>query len=122
MLLLGRSDAFPWTQEEIYLLEGLVREAANVIESTRQKDAEQLANPGRTVGHLKSFDDELLAEIAHSLRSPISSIKDLSGKMLQGHDGWTDGTYEEFLQIIVQESDRLDRVVSDLLATSDRFP
>ena len=122
VLLLGRSDAFPWTQEEIYLLEGLVREAANVIESTRQKDAEQLANPRRTVGHLKSFDDELLAEIAHSLRSPISSIKDLSGKMLQGHDGWTDGTYQEFLQIIVKESDRLDRVVSDLLATSDRFP
>jgi len=46
VLVLGRSEAIPWTPEEIGLLEAFVREAANEIESARQKDAGELAKPG----------------------------------------------------------------------------
>ncbi|MCH7712818.1 MAG: hypothetical protein IIC99_04250 [Chloroflexi bacterium] len=39
VLVLGRGEGIPWTQEEVYLLESFVGEAANEIESARLKDA-----------------------------------------------------------------------------------
>lgn len=118
VLVLGRSEGLPWTKEEIYLLEAFVGEAANEIESARREDAAQRTKSGRVDGRLKPLQHELLADIAHSLRSPITSIKGVSIDMLQRDIGWTHEMTQEFLQIIVRESDRLDRVVSDLLSTT----
>ena len=50
VLVLGRSEGLPWTQEEIGLLESFVGEAANEIEMARRNDAERRAISGKAEG------------------------------------------------------------------------
>jgi signal transduction histidine kinase len=120
--VLGRSEAIPWTPEEIGLLEAFVREAANEIESAPQKDAGELAKPGKIAGRLNPVDHELLTDIIQSFRNPIAAIKAVSANMLPSHDGRTPEMCQKLLQTIVDESDRLDRAVLELIAPAEMDP
>jgi two-component system sensor histidine kinase KdpD len=57
----------------------------------------------------------LLRAVSHDLRTPLASIK-ASVTSLQQHDvAWSDEDREEFLATIDEETDRLDRLVGNLL-------
>ncbi len=60
----------------------------------------------------------LLRAVSHDLRTPLSSIKASVSSLLQDDVTWTDAARQEFLEAIDQESDRLDRLVGNLLDMS----
>jgi two-component system sensor histidine kinase KdpD len=58
-----------------------------------------------------------MADLAHALRTPLSSIKGYSSSLLQPDISWPKEVFKEFLETIDREADRLNRVIDDLLDT-----
>ncbi|MBT8453589.1 MAG: GAF domain-containing protein [Deltaproteobacteria bacterium] len=109
-------DAF--SREEVQLLAGLANQVAVTIENSQvyqqMKEKDRLAALG-----------EMAAGLAHEIRNPLGSIKASAQYLTETSSPPEDG--EEFLDIIVDEVDRLNRVVSSFLdyarpAHSDHEP
>lgn len=60
----------------------------------------------------------LLRAVSHDLRTPLASIKASVTSLLQHDVEWTPSAIHEFLATIDEESDRLDRLVGNLLDMS----
>jgi signal transduction histidine kinase len=95
-------DAF--APEEVQLLAGLAAQASIALENSRAyqrlKERDRLAALG-----------EMAAGLAHEIRNPLGAIK-ASAQLLV--ENATEGD-TEFLEIIVEETDRLNRVVGSFL-------
>ncbi|MEM7608448.1 MAG: ATP-binding protein [Myxococcota bacterium] len=95
-------DAF--SPEEVALLVGLATQVAIAIDNARLyqrlRERDRLASLG-----------EMAAGLAHEIRNPLGAIK-ASAQYLTDGDG---GDGDEFLGIIVEEVDRLNRVVGSFL-------
>jgi two-component system, NtrC family, sensor histidine kinase HydH len=96
-------DAF--APEEIALLETLAGQLATVIENSlaymRIKERDRLAALGA-----------MSAGLAHEVKNPLGAIKGAAQLLAEANPRKTD---EEFVGIILEEVDRLDRVVSSIL-------
>jgi len=57
----------------------------------------------------------LLRAVSHDLRTPLASIKASVSSLRQDDISWTREATAEFLATIAEETDRLDRVVANLL-------
>jgi len=66
---------------------------------------------------LEQIRKDFVANVSHELKTPITSIKGFSETLLDGAMENKD-TLEEFLRIILKESDRLQTLVKDLLDLS----
>ena len=97
-------DAF--SREEVQLLAGLATQIAVTVENSQlyqqMKEKDRLAALG-----------EMAAGLAHEIRNPLGSIKASAQYLSETSELPEDGT--EFLEIIVDEVDRLNRVVSSFL-------
>ena len=97
-------DAF--SREEVQLLAGLATQVAVTVENSQlyqqMKEKDRLAALG-----------EMAAGLAHEIRNPLGSIK-ASAQYLSETSEQPEGR-GEFLDIIVDEVDRLNRVVSSFL-------
>jgi signal transduction histidine kinase len=97
-------DAF--SREEVQLLVGLATQVAVTVENSelyeQMKEKDRLAALG-----------EMAAGLAHEIRNPLGSIK-ASAQYLSETSHQPEDT-SEFLDIIVDEVDRLNRVVSSFL-------
>lgn len=60
----------------------------------------------------------LLSAVSHDLRTPLASIKAAAAALLMENAAWTEAEGRELLQAIEHESDRLDRLVGNLLDLS----
>lgn len=60
----------------------------------------------------------ILRAVSHDLRTPLASIKVSATSLLQDDIDWTPQARREFLLTIDEETDRLDRIVGDLLDMS----
>ena len=58
------------------------------------------------------------ADLAHTLRSPLTSIKGYTSSLLRTDVSWSEELEREFLETIDREADRLNQAVNDLLETS----
>jgi signal transduction histidine kinase len=101
------SDAF--SGEDVQLLESLALQVGVVVENSRQyrrlQERDRLAALG-----------QMAAGLAHEVKNPLGAIKgaaQLLGEPGDGHE--LDPTTQEFIGIILEEVDRLDRVVSSVL-------
>jgi PAS domain S-box-containing protein len=63
---------------------------------------------------LDELKDSFLSSVSHELRTPLTSIRSFSEILLQ-YDRENPETQKEFLQIINTESERLTRLINDLL-------
>jgi signal transduction histidine kinase len=81
---------------------GAAVEAAQLFEETKKLD------------QLKS---EFVSKVSHELRTPLTSIKGF-GEILASYDDIDTTTRQEFVSIINEESDRLTRLINDLLDLS----
>ncbi|MEO7097162.1 MAG: ATP-binding protein [Polyangiales bacterium] len=104
-------DAF--SPEEIALLEGLAAQLASVVENSRAyarvKERDRLAALGA-----------MAAGLAHEVKNPLGAIKGAAQLLAEGPTGRASApgdhtTDQEFLGIILEEVDRLDRVVTSIL-------
>ena len=60
----------------------------------------------------------LLNAVSHDLRTPLASIKASASSLRQPDVTWSPGDVKEFLATIEHETDRLDRLVANLLDMS----
>lgn len=79
--------------------------------STGAARAESLAEADR-------FRTALLRSVSHDLRTPLAAIKAAGSSLQQDDVDWPVEAQHEFLATIVEESDRLDRIVANLLDAS----
>jgi two-component system sensor histidine kinase KdpD len=59
----------------------------------------------------------LLSGVSHDLRSPLTTIRAVSSEMLAAEDRYDAAARERMLTQVVDETDRLDRIVGNLLST-----
>ena len=70
------------------------------------------------IQRMKNLDDsrgEFVANVSHELKTPITSIKILA-ESLTAQDDVPNEKYREFMEDIVEEVDREDRIINDLLS------
>ncbi len=85
-----------------------------------QRVLERTAELRHALEELKRLDemkDAFLSSVSHELRTPLTSIRSFSEILLQ-YDHESPETQREFLQIINIESERLTRLINDLLDLS----
>jgi signal transduction histidine kinase len=96
----------PFSAEEVQILRALGAQIAVVLENTqgheRIKERDRLAAMG-----------EMAAGLAHEIRNPLGSIK--AAVQLLQPDAQSGTSEAEYLGIIAEEVDRLDRVVRNFL-------
>jgi signal transduction histidine kinase len=100
-------DAF--SSDEIVLFERLASMIGVVVENTRayarMKERDRLAVLG-----------QMAAGLAHEIKNPLGSIKGAAQLLVDAaNDGDGPASTQDFLDIIIEEVDRLDRVVGSVL-------
>ena len=104
-----------FTGAEQQLLATFANHIALALERVRLvEEATQVAALARS-DELKSA---LLAAVSHELRTPLASIKASATSLLQEDVCWSDEDRRDLLQAIDEETDRLSRIVSNLLDLS----
>ena len=78
---------------------------------------ESLETANRELQQLDRMKDEFISTVSHELRTPLTSIKG-SAELLLTYDDDDRETQLEFLRIINNESDRLTRLINDVLDLS----
>jgi two-component system sensor histidine kinase HydH len=100
----------PFSREEVELFGGLASQAAITLQNSKvyemRKERERLAALG-----------EMAAGLAHEIRNPLGAIKG-AVQVVEPNMANFDATTREFLGVIVEEVDRLNRVVTQFLSYS----
>lgn len=103
----------PFSSEEIALFESLASQVAVTLQNSavyeQRKERERLAALG-----------EMAAGLAHEIRNPLGAIKG-AVQVVVPSLGEGDDLTREFLGVIVEEVDRLNRVVTQFLSYSRPF-
>ncbi|MEM7157743.1 MAG: ATP-binding protein [Myxococcota bacterium] len=103
----------PFAREEVELFEGVVAQAAITVQNSAvyeaRKERERLAALG-----------EMAAGLAHEIRNPLGAMKGAVQVLRPSAEAMDEQT-REFLDIILEEVDRLNRVVSQFLTYSRPF-
>lgn len=103
----------PFTREEVELFAGVVAAAATTIQNSAVYEARKERDRLAALG-------EMAAGLAHEIRNPLGSIKGAVLVMEPSFERLEPET-QEYLQVIVEEVDRLNRVVSQFLTYSRPF-
>lgn len=111
--------------ERLRLGERLAEQAALALESMNRneelsKSVRELSSSQRRVEELEAQQEEFLDGISHELRTPLTSIQAYCEGLLAQHGTMDEQLMSEFLQIILEESQRLHERVEDLLAVARR--
>ena len=85
---------------------------------TERKQAEEKARELQALRELDRLRSGLLANVSHELRTPLTSIKGFATTLLRSDVKWSEEEQRDFLQSIDQETERLTRLISDLLDMS----
>jgi two-component system sensor histidine kinase KdpD len=107
-----RGEGRDYTEKEQRLLAAFTSHAALAIERTRLARA---LNEAQLVRESDALKSALLSSISHDLRSPLAAIKAFATGLLEAGPGCDVATVREGLTAIDEESDRLNRLVGNLL-------
>ncbi len=104
--------AADYSGDERRMLTTFANQAALAIDRARLTEEATRAAALEEADRLKSA---LLAAVSHDLRTPLAAIKAAATSLLQEDIAWDAATQREFLTAIDEETDRLARLVSNLL-------
>ncbi|MFC1902382.1 ATP-binding protein, partial [Chloroflexota bacterium] len=96
----------------------VVQSRSLVVDITDRKQAEVKSRELVVLKEVDRLRSELLANISHELRSPLASIKGFVSTLLRTDTKWRDEEQQDFLEIIDQETDRLTRLITDIMDIS----
>jgi len=85
-----------------------------------QAERERLAEEATRVAVLEQVDEQraaLLRSVSHDLRTPLSTIRAVTSDLRAG-TVYDDTTRDELLDLVIDEAERLDRIVANLLSLS----
>jgi two-component system, OmpR family, sensor histidine kinase KdpD len=85
-----------------------------------QAERERLAEETTRLTILEQVDAQraaLLRSVSHDLRTPLSAIQAVISD-LRAEAGYDDATRRELLDLVIDEAERLDRIVANLLSMS----
>ncbi len=92
----------------------LKRMSGHLEELVKQRTAE-LEQANRQLQHLNKIKSEFVAVVSHELRTPLTSIKSFAEILKDDIEELDIETKQRFLTIINDESDRLGRLINELL-------
>lgn len=101
----------------------ILEETSQAIEYSRRleeksRELEAATNELRVANErLKELDrlkDDFVSTVSHELRTPLTSIRSFS-EILHDHPDLDDGQRRQFLAIVIKESERLTRLINELL-------
>ncbi len=100
---------------------GSLANSFNQMAAARQRAEDQrvaliseLEGKNAELAQLDELKDNFLSSVSHELRTPLTAIKGSAEILLEG-DGVTEEVQKQFLTIINSESDRLTRLINDVL-------
>ena len=120
MLGLGEKKSGAWySTEDIELLQTLMMQTAVSIENARKveelKKMVELESSYRQLKQLDKMKDNFLSMVSHDLRTPMTSIKGYAAILIEKMGRMEEERQKRYLGIICQESDRLTRLINNLL-------
>jgi two-component system, OmpR family, sensor histidine kinase KdpD len=110
-----RMPNVPLSTAELERLETISAQVSLVLERVRLTD---LASQTRALAESDQLKSTLLSLVSHDLRTPLAVIKGLTTSLLDTSVTWSDAQRRDLLTTINSETDRLNRIVSDLLEMS----
>lgn len=97
------------TQEIVRYSKALEEKSAELENTTRQ-----LQQANQQLQELDKLKADFITTVTHELRTPITAIKSLA-RIIQDNSSLPGGQQSEFLSIIVSESERVARLVNQVL-------
>lgn len=98
-------------------LENGSKDEIGVLTRTFNDMAGQLEDTLNDLTKSEQMRKEFVANVSHELRTPITSIRSYA-ETLEGDPGMPPATRQKFLEVILNESDRMTKIVQDLLTLS----
>jgi Na+/proline symporter/nitrogen-specific signal transduction histidine kinase len=109
------------TMEEVMRVLEQTREAVEHGRLMEAKNAElktltlQLTTANEQLKNLDRLKADFITTVTHELRTPVTSIKSLSKIILDHSDELNEQQKQDYLQILVTESDRISRLINQVL-------
>jgi signal transduction histidine kinase len=105
----------PFNRYYIDLADFIAQQIGLLVERQNLQKANSLLEIQNNESRLQ---DDFISTISHELRTPLGFIKGYSTTLLRPDTSWDQKTQQEFLQIIDQETDRLQDLIDNLLDSS----
>ncbi|MEX0801495.1 MAG: ATP-binding protein [Dehalococcoidia bacterium] len=115
IILVRSRGADRFGAEQDRLLSAVAHQLGLALERLRLQREAMEAEVLRRTDELRTA---LINAVSHDLRTPLASIIASAGSLLQEDVGWNEKERKEFTQAIVEEAERLNRLVSNLLDLS----
>ena len=113
----------PISLEEMFKILEQTKEAIRYSRALEEKSIElerttrQLQQANEQLKELDRLKENFITTVTHELRTPLTSIKSLA-KILQDNKNLPEAQKEEFLGIVVSESERITRLINEVLDLS----
>ena len=101
------------SKEDIPVLESIGKHVGIVIDNLRLLNETQTAN--EELKSLNKIKDELLSNVSHELKTPITSIKGYSELIVDEKLGKINEQQKNAMEVVVRNSERLNRLIDSLI-------
>jgi PAS domain S-box-containing protein len=115
VITLIAQDRYHFSPEDVDLLSAIGPQVGVAVDNTRLAKEAAEAEILQELDRLRS---ELIANVSHELRTPLGLIKVFCTTLLREDVEFDRETQREFLQDIDEETERLEKIVDDLLDLS----
>ncbi len=107
-----------WTYP-VFGEDGRVERVVEIIKDVTERERlQQVTSEAQALREADQLKAELLGTVSHELRSPLASIKGYAATLLKHERRLSADERHEFLQAIVEASDRLESVIDRMLEMS----
>jgi two-component system sensor histidine kinase KdpD len=115
LLLAAAPDSAPFDEAADRLLSAVAAQLGLAIERARLR---REANQAEVLRRTDELRRALLNAVSHDLRTPLASIMASAGSLQQDDVVWTHEERQDFAHAIVDQAERLNRIVGNLLDLS----